>query len=837
MSHPTASFRDSQSMFGKNANRFRTPTIEQLDSRDLLAADFQSPYQPLDVDLDLQVSIADVSKVVELLNEATDSLVPDNGQTGVDLFPDVNGDSFLTPLDALRIINQLNSEDPVVASRLINDTAIAETTNHDLQTRDFGLEIQTSSQASIWLEIDSQRLSNLDVYFAGDRTVLDATTIETLLGQPLPDGVHTVKVGLLGDDDGIQFQINLDRTSPIAISEDPATSFNSSGNQLSLVFNEALADDVASLDPSEIRIQHAGEDSIATSVVAVVFTAPSQLTLTLESPLAIGSYDVFLPTTVCDPAGNAVDDGTSVALTKRFTLTVDPDTQYVSVETEQPTLSVIWDNAVQNAVVVTAPGPTIGSRAYAMLHTAMYDAWSAYDANAVSTTLADTLQRPQSENNIANKTTAMSYAAYQVLTDLFPSQIDQFDIVMTELGLNPDDDSRDITTPIGIGNSFADKLLEYRHDDGSNQLGNDSSGTPGVPYSDTTSYQPSNPVGGVDNPDLWTPENVPVGVPADDSDHLRIQTFLTPHWGTVTTFGIDDVTTLRPVAPEPFLLVDGTVDVTAKQITLADGTVHSIDSSLVGTIINPAYLEQAQRIVQASADLTDEQKLIAEFWEDASGTSFPPGTWMSFGHFVSARDEHTLDDDAQMFFMLSNAIFNSGVATWDAKTHYDYVRPVRAIRTLGELGLIGTYSEEQAGWVIDAWVPGGGTESILATDFLTYQTPGSDPSPPFAEYTSGHSGFSAAGATILEMFTGSDDFGASVTFAAGSSRFEPGQVPEEAVTLAWDTFRDAADEAGVSRIYGGIHFDDGDLNGREIGNEVATQTWNYAQQFIQGTVS
>jgi hypothetical protein len=91
----------------------------------------------------------------------------------------------------------------------------------------------------------------------------------------------------------------------------------------------------------------------------------------------------------------------------------------------------------------------------------------------------------------------------------------------------------------------------------------------------------------------------------------------------------------------------------------------------------------------------------------------------------------------------------------------------------------------------------------LATEFITYQTPGSNPSPPFPEYTSGYTGFSAAAAEILKLFTGSDVYGDSITFLPGSSCFEPEFTPVNSVTLSWDTFTDAADEAGISPCYGG----------------------------------
>ena len=509
--------------------------------------------------------------------------------------------------------------------------------------------------------------------------------------------------------------------------------------------------------------------------------------------------------------------------TSNVDLQVNPNTQLVTVNDASPTVSVMWDKVVQKAVINTSPGPTIASRAYAMMHTAMFNAWSAYDPKAISTQLDDILQRPTSEITEANKSEAMSYAAYRVLTDLFPNQTHIFNELMGELGLNPNNHTTDIATSAGIGNLMAAQLLEFRRQDGSNQLGN---------YLDITNYQPVNAVGETTQIDRWTPELVPID--AEPGQEIRVQQFLTPQWGDVTPFALESGEQFRPEAPEPFLLVDAAVDLENKTITLKDASVLDIDKSLIGTIINPEFIAQAQEVVNISANLTDEQKLIAEFWEDAGETSFPPGTWMSFGQFVSARDNNTLDEDAQLFFGLSNAVFDAGIATWESKTFYDYTRPIRAIRELGELGLIGEFNQELDGFAIKGWTPGEGIQTILATDFLTYQTPGGDASPPFAEYTSGHSSFSAAGAEILELFTGSDEFGASVSFQPGESRFEPGQTPSETVTLEWDTFSEAADEAGISRLYGGIHFTDGDINGRSLGEKVGQAVWEKTQFLING---
>ena len=507
-------------------------------------------------------------------------------------------------------------------------------------------------------------------------------------------------------------------------------------------------------------------------------------------------------------------------------LVLDPVDQLVTVSgDDSPTPSVLWDQAIQRAVINEAPGPTVASRAYGVLHTAMYDAWAAYDPEAIATQLWDNLQRPEGENTDANKTAAMSYAAYRVATELFPDQQAVFDGVMAQLGLDPANTTTDTSTPAGIGNVSAEALMGIRRVDGSNQLNG---------YVDNSGYTPvnSSPEAATD-PFFWTPEHVPI-----DDLTARLQSFLTPQWGDVVPFGLNTGSQIRPVAPEPFLLpgVEGTVNSQARTITLSDGNVLPITGDLVGTVINPGFITQAQEVVDISATLTDEQKLVAEFWEDGGGTSFPPGTWMTFGQFVSARDDNSVDDDALLFFALGNAVFDAGVATWEAKRFYDYARPVRAIRDLGALGLIGTPGVDavtgETGNVIQAWTPQtAGTQTILAENFLTYQTPGSDPSPPFAEYTSGHSAFSAAGGTVLAAFTGSDDFGGSVTFQPGESRFEPGVTPQQTTTLSWETFSEASDEGGISRLYGGIHFDDGDQNGRSLGRQAGTFAWERANGY------
>jgi hypothetical protein len=125
---------------------------------------------------------------------------------------------------------------------------------------------------------------------------------------------------------------------------------------------------------------------------------------------------------------------------------------------------------------------------------------------------------------------------------------------------------------------------------------------------------------------------------------------------------------------------------------------------------------------------------------------------------------------------------------------------------------------------------------MLGEQWLPYQ-PTTFPTPPFPEYSSGHSNFSAAGAEILKQFTGSDRFDGSATFPAGSSRIEPGLTPANDLTLTWPTFTDAANQAGISRRYGGIHFQQGDLDARQTGQKAAQGCWQKAQTYINGTAT
>jgi hypothetical protein len=194
-----------------------------------------------------------------------------------------------------------------------------------------------------------------------------------------------------------------------------------------------------------------------------------------------------------------------------------------------------------------------------------------------------------------------------------------------------------------------------------------------------------------------------------------------------------------------------------------------------------------------------------------------------FGHFVSQRDHHNLDRDVKLFFILTNTAFDTIIAVWDLKRLYDSERPVTAIHALFR------------GQQVRAWAgPYKGTQWIKGEDWLPYQV-ATVVTPPFPEFCSAHSAVSAAAAEVLRWFTGSDHFGASFTQRAGTSQIEPGKTPARDVTLSWATFSAAAQQAGLSRRYAGIHFEQGDLVGRSLGRHVGEQVWHKALSYIHGT--
>jgi hypothetical protein len=454
---------------------------------------------------------------------------------------------------------------------------------------------------------------------------------------------------------------------------------------------------------------------------------------------------------------------------------------------------LVWNDQTLASIRELVGRPTVAARALAIVHTAIYDAWAAYDSVAVPTLANGNGRRPSAERTLDNKSKAVSFAAYRALVNLFPArEFDppadpryEFTKFLTGLGYDPTDTS----PPAQVGNTAAAAVLAYRANDGSNQANG---------YADSCDpacYKPVNSWDQIASPDHWQPLCVPLPAPGA-TGCLAQQRFATPHWRNVTPFALTSAAQFRPDH--------------GPAVTVLKGKPSD------------AFRKEVDQQLKYSAGLTDLQKVIAEYWEDPPGSDTPPGHWNVFAQWVSRRDRHSLDEDAKLFMALNNGLLDASITAWDAKRQWNSVRPITAVRWL---------MKDQP---VRAWGgPYQGTKTILGQEWRPYQRD-TFVTPSFPEYLSGHSTFSAAAAMLLKAATGSDTFGMSETRAAGSSRIEAGAVPAAPVTLSWKSFTAAADQAGISREYGGIHFNDGDFEARQAGEDVGLLVWSKAKSYFNG---
>jgi hypothetical protein len=230
---------------------------------------------------------------------------------------------------------------------------------------------------------------------------------------------------------------------------------------------------------------------------------------------------------------------------------------------------------------------------------------------------------------------------------------------------------------------------------------------------------------------------------------------LLPQWPGVTPFAMTNGDQFRPLPPP------------------------ALDSDRWATEYN-----QVKEIGSAtSATRTIEQTTIARFWADGAGTVTPPGHWNVITRDVAGQLGTSVEENARLFALLNLAEADAAIVSWDCKYQFEFWRPITAIRN-GDLDPRSDTEKDAT------WTP------LLVT-------------PPFPEYTSGHSTFSSAGAAVLANFFGSDD----IAFTTESEDL-PG------VVRSFSSFSAAAAEAGISRIYGGIHFLSANEAGLSSGGEL-----------------
>jgi uncharacterized protein DUF6851/vanadium-dependent haloperoxidase-like protein len=307
-----------------------------------------------------------------------------------------------------------------------------------------------------------------------------------------------------------------------------------------------------------------------------------------------------------------------------------------------------------------------------------------------------------------------------------------------------------------------------------------------------------------------------------------------------------------------------------------------------GHAVNPATGQPYPPEVVKTGDFA---RALTEFWADGPKSETPPGHWNVIANSVSDELDPNLriagsgprvdrlQWDVKLYLALNGAVHDAAIAAWGLKGHYDSVRPISMIRYLGGLGqssdpsgpaydpeglplvpgLIEVVTAEttapggrhtalagQEGEIaIRAWegnpadpkTETSGVGWILAVDWVPYQVP-TFVTPSFPAYVSGHSTFSRAAAEVLTGFTGDEYFpggSSSWTTPLGSLKVEAG--PTADVTLEWATYYDAADQAGISRLYGGIHIPADDFTGRTLGSQCGIEAWALAEKYYDGSAT
>lgn len=569
----------------------------------------------------------------------------------------------------------------------------------------------------------------------------------------------------------------------------------------------------------------------------------------------------------------------------------------------------LWNEVALDAIRRDLPAPTVHSRNLFHLSAAMWDAWAAYDDDAVGVFVDESVSATDVESA---REEAISYAAFRVLEARYiestgaSDTIPEFDALMEALCFSIDVDTVEGDSPAAVGNRIAEQILAGARADGSNEANK---------YKDTT-YEAVNPplivaesgAGDVVDPNRWQPLQLEFmvsqnGIPIENG----VQQFIGPHWGYVTPFALQpDPVNGLPLDPgSPPLTGSSVSDAEYKaaavelirfssyldpsDTTTVDISPASVGNNPLGTrdgvgySLNPITNAPYEPELVSRADFA---RSVAEFWADGPNSETPPGHWNTIANTVSdslgdnlrvggtGEPVDRLQWDVMMYLALNGANHDAAIAAWGSKGYYDYIRPISMIRWMGglgqssdpegpsydprglplEVGLVEVITEDSSAvgerhehlrdFVGDIAILAyqgtpedrdndlGGVGWIRAVDWVPYQAP-TFVTPSFAGYVSGHSTFSRASAEVLTALTGSEFFPGGLgefEIEADSLKFEAG--PDKPLALQWATYRDAADQAAVSRLYGGIHVRADDFNGRRMGSEIGTGAWLKAREYF-----
>ena len=425
-------------------------------------------------------------------------------------------------------------------------------------------------------------------------------------------------------------------------------------------------------------------------------------------------------------------------------------------------------------VLLQDVSPTLGdvtmvNRVNSVTILALMDALAPYHETAVGAYTRFERQ-PADQRTPRNMNIASLHAAFHALKGMTPHRETVWRGMMQRAGLDPDDNSLDPRTPVGIGNAAGLGAVAARLHDGYNQLGN---------YADTTNYAPVNTAYELLDASRWQPEPRRSGIGL-----YTVQQFVTPQVANVEPFSDFDPRQIRVPAP-------------------ADSDPQDWE----------AYKAQADEVLAVSAALTDEQKMLAEIFDNkvrAFGASFQA---------VSRNLGLTVAENAMVDFLVMVAIHDATIPTWQEKARHDAVRPFSAIRHV--------YGDE----LVTAWGgPGQGTVELPASQWQSYLPEADHP-----EYPSGSACVCAAQAQAMRRYTETDELNWTINFPAGSSRIEPGITPATDLEVTIATWTDFTEQCGKSRVWAGVHFWPSIDASESVCEAVGDSAYEYFAALMDGT--
>lgn len=426
---------------------------------------------------------------------------------------------------------------------------------------------------------------------------------------------------------------------------------------------------------------------------------------------------------------------------------------------------------------------TVVLRATTLITNSWFDATAPYHptAQGIYSRLG---RRPEIERTTRNINIASLYASFRVLNSILPKRNSAWRAMLSAEGLDPDNNSEDISSPIGLGNKAGKAVVAFRERDGMNQLGDEGAVKYNrQPYADTTGYQPVNTPTDLREPSRWQPR-----ITSNGTGIFRIQQFVTPQFAKTKPYSYDSPAAFQVPRPDA--------------------------SNPRGSKGFNAYKAQVDEVIAASANLTDRQKLTVELFNNKIDSLGFSAVFAALSRGLSLIEFIHLD------FLTNMATFDTGIAVWKEKARWDAVRPTSAVRHV--------YGNR----IITAWGgPGKGTVNDLPADqWREYVNVADHP-----EYPSGSAAFCGAHAQSARRFLGNDVLNWSIPVPKGSSTVEPGVVPAADMVLGpWATWTEFEADCGISRLWGGVHFRPAIDEAYPLGRAIGNLAFDFLKRHIDG---